>query len=200
MFQAALAGYFTALSLIVAIGAQNAFVLRQGLRREHVLAVVLFCAGSDAILISLGVSGFSLASEALPWLPDLLRWLGVVFLLVYGGLRFRAAAKGAEALVPAAAAPAALGKVLLTCALLTWPNPHVWLDTVVLIGSVSARYAPEGLSFAIGASLASFSFFMALGYGARLLAPIFAKPSAWVKLEIAVGILMWSIAAALIFG
>ncbi|MBC2837140.1 LysE/ArgO family amino acid transporter [Paragemmobacter straminiformis] len=196
--QAALAGYLVGLSLILAIGAQNAFVLRQGLRREHVGAVVAACAGSDALLILAGVGGFGAVSGAVPWLAEAMRWAGVAFLTVYGALRFRAALRGGEALMPAAGEKASLGAVLGTCLFLTWANPHVYLDTVVLVGSISAQYAPAGWAFGIGAAGASLSFFAALGYGARLLAPLFARPRAWVVLEVVVGVTMWAIALGLV--
>ncbi len=193
-------GYAVAISLILAIGAQNAFVLRQGIRREHVAAVVAVCAISDAMLIGAGVAGFGAMSQAVPWIGEAMRWAGVAFLLVYGALRFRAALRGGEALRPAEGAGASLGKVLATCLVLTWANPHVYLDTVVLIGSISAQYAPHGLAFGLAAALGSLSFFAALGFGARLLAPLFARPQAWVVLEVVVGLTMWAIAAALVFG
>ncbi|WP_309663257.1 LysE/ArgO family amino acid transporter [Tabrizicola sp.] len=200
MLEAALHGYVVAVSLILAIGAQNAFVLRQGIRREHVAAVVATCAISDAILIGAGVAGFGAVSGAVPWIGEAMRWAGVAFLLVYGALRFKAALLGGEALKPAAGGTVPLGRVLATCLLLTWANPHVYLDTVVLIGSISAQYAPHGLAFGIAAALGSLSFFAALGFGARLLAPLFARPQAWVVLEIVVGVTMWAIAATLAFG
>jgi L-lysine exporter family protein LysE/ArgO len=200
MVEATLAGYLLALGLILAIGAQNAFVLRQGLRREHVAAVVAVCAISDALLIAAGVAGFGTLSARLPSFGEAMRWLGVAFLLVYAGLRFRAALKGGEALRPSDATSAPLGRVLATCLMLTWANPHVYLDTVVLIGSVSAQYAPHQSAFGIGAVLASFSFFAALGFGARALAPVFARPAAWVWLEFGIGCTMLAIAAALALG
>jgi L-lysine exporter family protein LysE/ArgO len=200
MFEAALHGYLVAVSLILAIGAQNAFVLRQGLRREHVAAVVAVCAVSDAVLIAVGVAGFGAVSGAVPWIGTAMRWGGVVFLLAYGALRFVAASKGGEALRPTPGASAPLGRVVLTCLLLTWANPHVYLDTVVLIGSISAQYAPHTLAFGIAAAAGSFSFFAALGFGARLLGPLFANSRAWVVLEIVVGATMWAIAATLAFG
>jgi len=200
VLEAAIAGYFTSLSLILAIGAQNAFVLRQGLRREHIGWVVAICAGSDALLIGLGVAGFGAASHFVPWLGEAMRWGGIVFLIVYGAMRFAAARKGGEALKPAnGAAAVPLGRVIATCLVLTWANPHVWLDTVALLGSISAQYKPHGLAFYLAAALGSFSFFSALGFGARLLAPIFAKPQAWVWLEIGVGMTMWLLAAGLAF-
>lgn len=200
MLEAAVNGYLVALSLILAIGAQNAFVLRQGLRREHVAPVVAVCAVSDAVLIAAGVAGFGSLSAAMPWFGEAMRWLGVAFLLAYGALRFKAAMRGGEALRPSEAAAAPLGKVLATCLLLTWANPHVYLDTVVLIGSISSQYAPHQLAFGVAAALASFSFFTALGFGARALAPVFARPQAWVWLEVGVGLVMWAIAAGLAFG
>jgi L-lysine exporter family protein LysE/ArgO len=200
VLEAAVNGYLVGLSLILAIGSQNAFVLRQGLRREHVGAVVAVCALSDAVLMGAGVAGFGSLSATLPWFGEAMRWLGVAFLLVYGGLRFRAALRGGEALRPSEAGSAPLGKVLATCLVLTWANPHVYLDTVVLIGSISAQYAPHQGVFGMAAAGASLSFFAALGFGARLLAPVFARPSAWVWLEVGVGVTMWAIAAGLALG
>jgi len=195
---AAVSGFLVGLSLILAIGAQNAFVLRQGLRREHVGAVVLACGLSDALLMTAGVLGFDALSEALPWLGGAMRFGGAAFLIVYGALRFRAALRGGEALLPTAASVAPLGQVLATCLLLTWANPHVYLDTLVLVGALSAQYAPYAGYFGLGAAVASFTFFTALGYGARLLAPVFARPRAWVVLEVVVGCTMWAIAAGLL--
>jgi L-lysine exporter family protein LysE/ArgO len=198
MTAAFLSGFLVSLSLILAIGAQNAFVLRQGLRREHVGWVVLVCALSDAVLIVAGVAGFGLLSAKAPWLGEAMRYAGAAFLLAYGALRFRAALRGGEALVPAAAAPASLSRVVGTTLLLTWANPHVYLDTLMLIGSIAAQYAPHGAAFGTGAALASAVFFSALGFGARLLAPLFARPAAWVVLEVIVGVTMWAIALGLI--
>lgn len=194
----ALAGFAVGLSLILAIGAQNAFVLRQGLRREHVGAVVAVCAGSDAVLILAGVGGFGAVSGAVPGLAEAMRWLGVAFLLVYGALRFRAALRGGAALMPAPGVKAALGSVIATCLLFTWANPHVYLDTLVLVGSISAQHRPNEWAFGFGAAAASVAFFSGLGFGARLLAPLFAKPRAWVVLEVVVGITMWALAAGLV--
>lgn len=200
MLEAVVAGYLLSLSLIAAIGAQNAFVLRQGLRREHVLAVVLVCAGSDAVLIAAGVAGFGAVSALVPGLGQAMRWGGAGFLAVYGGLRFHAAWRGGEALLAGSGEVVPLRRVLAVCLLLTWANPHVYLDTLALLGSVSAQYAPHGAWFGLGAALGSFSFFAALGFGARLLAPLFARPRAWVVLELVVGVTMWAIAAALVLG
>ena len=200
MFEAALQGYLVAISLILAIGAQNAFVLRQGIRREHVLPVVAVCAISDALLIGAGVAGFGAASARFPWLGEAMRWGGVAFLLAYGALRFRAALRGGEELRPAEGASVSLSAALGTCLALTWANPHVYLDTVVLIGSLSAPHAPHQNAFGIAAALGSLSFFATLGFGARFLAPLFARPTSWVVLEIVIGLTMWAIAAGLAFG
>ena len=195
---AAVSGFLVGLSLILAIGAQNAFVLRQGLRREHVGAVVLACGLSDAVLMTAGVLGFGALSEAMPWLGNAMRLGGAAFLIVYGALRFRAALRGGAALMPTDATAAPLGRVLATCLLLTWANPHVYLDTLVLVGTLSAQYAPYSGYFGLGAVTASVTFFAALGYGARLLAPVFARPASWVVLEVVVGCTMWAIAAGLL--
>ncbi|WP_128253267.1 LysE/ArgO family amino acid transporter [Falsirhodobacter deserti] len=198
MSAALLSGFLTSLSLILAIGSQNAFVLRQGLRREHVGTVVAICALSDAVLIATGVAGFGAAAQALPWLGQAMRWAGAVFLLVYGALRFRAAWQGGEALIPESGAPVPRRRAIMTCLLLTWANPHVYLDTLMLIGSVAAQHAPHEGAFGAGAVAASLVFFAALGYGARVLAPVFRQPRAWVVLEVVVGIIMWAIAASLV--
>lgn len=200
MLEAAFAGFRLGLGLILAIGAQNAFVLRQGLKREHVFATCLFCAISDAALIALGVSGFSLASKALPWLAPVLRWGGVAFLLWYGFRSFRAALAGPGGLRAEGAAETSLTRTLATIAAFTWLNPHVYLDTVVLLGSVSAQYPGRALAFGGGAVAASFAFFFGLGYGARLLQPLFARPGGWVILDSLVGVLMWSLALGIALG
>jgi L-lysine exporter family protein LysE/ArgO len=198
--EAAFAGFRLSLALIFAIGAQNAFVIRQGLRREHVLAVCLFCGASDAILIGAGVAGFAAARDALPWLGPALRWGGVAFLLWYGARSFLSAWRGGAALDAGGATRAQLAPTLATIALLTWANPHVYLDTLVLIGSVAAQFPGRETAFAAGAMSASFVFFFALGYGARLLAPLFARPAAWRVLDAVIGVTMWSIAASLALG
>ena len=198
--EAAVTGFGMGLSLIVAIGAQNAFVLRQGIRREHVAAVVAVCAVSDAVLIAAGVAGFGVVTRALPWITEVMRWLGVAFLVIYGALRFAAARRGGEALKPAVGGAAARGRVVATALLLTWANPHVYLDTMVLLGSISTQHAPQEWAFGAGAALSSLVFFTSLGFGARLLAPLFAESRAWIVLVVVVGLTMWAIAAALVIG
>lgn len=193
-----LAGLSLGLSLILAIGAQNAFVLRQGLRRAHVLAVVLTCAVSDALLIALGVTSFAAISARMPLFAPVLVWAGAAFLIVYGGLRFWAAWKGGEHLDAAEAGGGSLRAAVLTCLGLTWLNPHVYLDTVILVGSVSTDYGADASLFGAGAITASFVFFFVLGYGARALAPVFARPVAWRVLDVVIGLVMWALAAKLL--
>lgn len=197
--QAAVAGFGLGLSLILAIGAQNAFVLRQGIRRSHVLAVCLTCAISDALLIAAGVAGFGTLTKAAPWIEPVMRWGGAAFLIAYGARAFLSAWRGGAALEATGQGGEGLRGVLLTCLALTWLNPHVYLDTVVLLGAVSAQYE-DRLSFALGAMTASFVFFFTLGFGARRLAPLFARPVSWRLLDAGVGVLMWAIAATLIRG
>lgn len=190
-------GFFLSLSLILAIGAQNAFVLRQGLRRAHVFWVCLTCATCDAILIAAGVAGFGALAKAVPWFEPLMRYGGATFLIWYGWQNARSAWKGGAVLDVAGENTQSLRAAILTVLALTWLNPHVYLDTVVLIGSISSQY-PDRLIFGIGAVLASFVFFFSLGYGARLLAPLFANPLAWQVLDGIIALTMWAIALKLL--
>lgn len=192
-------GFLLGLSLIVAIGAQNAFVLRQGLRGEHVFAVCLVCALSDAVLIAAGVSGMSEIARVAPAVAPAMRYAGAAFLVAYGLRSFRAAWAADAALVPAEGGGGSLGRALAVCLALTWLNPHVYLDTVLLIGSVATQY-PDRAAFAAGAMTASFVFFFGLGYGARWLRPAFARPAAWRALEVGIGAVMWAIALRLLAG
>lgn len=194
-----LAGFGLGFSLILAIGAQNAFVLRQGLRRQHLFWICLACAGSDALLITAGVLGFGRLAEMMPWFEPLMRFGGGGFLIWYGGRSLLSAWQGGASLQAAGTAqpPQPLLPVLMTVLALTWLNPHVYLDTVVLLGAISAQY-PDPATFGLGAVLASFVFFFSLGYGASLLAPVFARPRAWQVLDGLVGLTMWAIAAKLI--
>lgn len=196
-----LTGMLTGLSLIVAIGAQNAFVLRQGLRGEHVLAVCLICAISDAILILLGVTSFGQIAQWLPWLAPAMRYAGAAFLIWYGAKSMRAALQSTNALIVGTERKAgSLARALTACLAITWLNPHVYLDTVVLLGTISTRFAGETESFAAGAMSGSFLFFFSLGYGSAWLRPIFAKPSSWRILEAVIALIMWTIAAKLVLG
>ena len=193
-----LPGFLLSLSLILAIGAQNAFVLRQGLRRAHVLPVVLTCAISDAVLIVAGVAGFGALAEAVPWFEPLMRYGGAAFLLWYGWTNARSAWRGGQVLAADGEETQSLRTAILTLLALTWLNPHVYLDTVVLIGSISAQY-PDRTTFGIGAVLASFVFFFSLGYGARALAPLFARPRAWEVMDAIIALTMWAIAFKLLY-
>ncbi|CAI9417163.1 Arginine exporter protein ArgO [Pleomorphomonas sp. T1.2MG-36] len=200
-FSPYLAGLGMGLSLIVAIGAQNAFVLRQGLRGGHVFAVCLTCALSDVALIVLGVSSFSRIAAVLPWLDPVMRFGGAAFLGFYGFKNLMSALKSHGALdVGGGNGATPLMPTLLACLAITWLNPHVYLDTVVLLGTISTQYPGHEAAFALGAMTSSFAFFFSLGYGAAKLRPIFAQPTAWRLLEGAIAVIMWTIAASLLIG
>ncbi|GFO58662.1 amino acid transporter [Geomonas silvestris] len=194
-----LAGLLLGFSLIAAIGAQNAFILKQGLRREHVFVLCLICSVSDALLIGFGVFGFSLVAAGLPALVPVARYAGAAFLFCYGAKSFATALGKDEVLVADASQRTELRSALASCLAFTWLNPHVYLDTLVLLGSVSTQYPQQQAFFALGAASASFCFFFALGYGARLLAPLFKRPLSWKVLEVVIGCVMWSIAAGLVW-
>lgn len=191
-------GFLLSLSLIVAIGAQNTFVLRQGLIGRHVFWLCLFCGLSDAILISAGVLTFATASSLWEELPRYLAFAGAAFLLAYGATRFRAAQRGNYDFLDGASAQS-LSATLVTAAALTWANPHVYLDTFGLIGAVSTGYSDLArLGFGLGAVTGSFLFFFSLGYGSRLLSPLFVSRRAWRILDVTIGLVMWWIAYSLI--
>ena len=194
---AAAAGLGTGLSLIVAIGAQNAFVLRQGIRREHVGAVVAICAVSDAILIAAGVGGLGSVVRAWPRAVTAVAWIGGAFLIGYGLLAARRALRPSQ-LEPNAAAGGARGATLLTCLALTWLNPHVYLDTVLLLGSAGNSYGAQRWDFAAGAATGSLLWFGGLGYGARRLARLFARPRAWTVLDGLIAVTMTALGAAML--
>ncbi|MBN8747045.1 Arginine exporter protein ArgO [Xylophilus ampelinus] len=192
-------GLLLSLGLIVAIGAQNAFVLRQGLRREHVGEVVLFCALADAVLVAAGVAGMAQLLAGRPDLARALAMAGAAFLAGYG-LRALWRSRRGDALRAEAGRPALpRGAVLAQAAAFTLLNPHVYLDTVLLVGSIGAQHAPlQRLAFVAGAALASAGWFVALGYGARLLAPLFERPRAWQVLDAGIGVTMLALAAGLL--
>lgn len=198
MLTATLAGLLLGASLIIAIGSQNAFVLRQGLRGEHVALVCFACALSDALLITAGVAGFGALVESNPWISRAARYGGAAFLTVYALLAFRSAWRGGGSLQAADRGASSWQVALGTCLALTWLNPHVYLDTVVLLGAASLPYGQARIAFGFGAVCASFLFFFSLGYGARLLQPLFARPSAWRILDLLIGIVMLSIAVSLL--
>ncbi|MFH9138755.1 LysE/ArgO family amino acid transporter [Streptomyces sp. NPDC017524] len=192
----AAAGFGTGLSLIVAIGAQNALVLRQGVRRDGVLAVVGICALSDAVLIALGVAGVGALVVAWPAALTVVGLLGGVFLIGYGLLAARRVLRPSA--LHAGDAPGVSRRgVVLTCLAMTWLNPHVYLDTVFLLGSVAADRGPLRWTFGLGAILASVCWFAALGFGARLLSGVLARPSAWRVLDALVAVTMIGLGAKL---
>ena len=194
-----LAGFSLSFSLILAIGSQNAFVLKQGIKTQHVLLICTICALSDAILISLGVAGFGVLVNEYPAIEIYARYGGAAFLLVYSFLSFKSAFSQNHALKPEAEVLDSTFKVVLMCLAFTWLNPHVYLDTMVLLGSISTQYEGEQLQFTLGAVSASFTFFFSLGYGARFLAPMFQNPKSWKFLEFIVGVTMLIIASTLVF-
>lgn len=195
-----LAGLGLGLSLIIAIGAQNVFVLRQGIRRERVGLVVAICAVSDAVLIALGIVGLGAIIGAAPWVIDAVRWAGAAFLLAYGALAAKRAWRPSSTF-DADGAPAAPGSslaaVAATALALTWLNPHVYLDTVFLLGSVASTHAQPWL-FGAGAMTASVVWFSALGYGAHRLAPLLNTRRAWRILDAIIAVIMVALAASLV--
>jgi len=199
MISAAATGFFTAFSLILAIGAQNAFVLRQGILRQHIFALCLICALSDGLLIAAGVGGFGYVVTLWPVLPTVMALAGAAFLAVYGAMRFFAAWRGDVMAKTEVQAPTLRGTIIVGLAL-TWLNPHVYLDTLGLIGAVSTRYPSiaEKVVFALAAITSSFTFFFSLGYGARYLAPLMRSSRAWQVFDLLIGLTMWMIAAGLI--
>ena len=188
------------LSLIVAIGAQNAFVLRQGLLRQHVLPVVAVCAVSDAVLIVAGIAGLGSLLDLAPWLVDVMRVAGALFLMTYAALAARRAWRPGAIDTSGDGDGTALWPVVTTAVALTWLNPHVYLDTVVLLGSVAGTHGDERWWFGAGAVAGSIVWFAALGFGARLLQPVFAKPSGWRVLDAVIAVVMVVIAATLLRG
>jgi len=195
---ALMSGMALGLGLIVAIGAQNAFVLRQGLRLEHVAAVVAVCTLSDFALIAGGVLGAGAALSRVPWLIPVICFAGAAFLLCYGLLAARRALRPGVLLPDARGVRTGLAVTVGTCLALTWLNPHVYLDTVVLLGSMSSTYGEHRWAFAAGAGVGSAVWFTGLGYGARLLRPVFARPTAWRVLDGGIALVMGSLAVSLV--
>lgn len=193
-----LTGLAMGLSLIVAIGAQNAFVLRQGLLGRHVWPVTMLCALSDTVLIVAGVLAFQRVAAALPGFVPAMRYGGAAFLIAYGARSLFVACVRPGALAAAEAGAGSLSRSLLTSAALTWLNPHVYLDTLVLLGSISAQFPGARGSFALGAISASFAFFIALGQGAAWLRPLLARPRLWRGIEVLIALTMWATAARLL--
>ena len=196
MLSAFLQGFFLGFSLILAIGAQNSFVLRQGLIGRHVFIVALFCSLSDALLISIGVAGISIFLNSFIDLVSI--WLfgiAAIWLAGYGMLRLRDAINGKSILIVENSSLNGLASTLSFLIIITFANPHVYLDTVILIGSVSQQFSGDTkLAYVLGASLASFVFFFSLAYGAKLLSPIMQRPIAWQLLDSFIAFVMFILA------
>jgi len=190
-------GFATTMALIAAIGAQNAFVLRQGIRREHVLAVVALCSVSDLVLITAGIAGFGALVTAHPDVVTIARFGGAVFLAGYGLLAARRAVRPGT-LTPSEAAPARLAGVLGTCLALTFLNPHVYLDTVVLLGALANEHKDGRWIFGVGAVTASVVWFTGLGFGATRLSALFARPTTWRILDGVIAVMMIGLAVAIL--
>lgn len=190
-------GFGVGFSLILAIGAQNAFILKQGLKRQHVFWICLICALSDSILIYLGVVGFSNIFIDFPIIITFAKYFGAAFLFFYGLRHFYLSINGNSVLNPSEIERDSLIKTIGLCLALTWLNPHVYLDTVVLVGSIAIQFKDQKYLFAMGTMLASWVFFFSLGYGAKLLLPLFKKAISWRILDALVGVIMWVIAISL---
>ena len=201
MYVASLTGFLLGISLILAIGAQNAFVLRQGLLKHHVFNVALFCAFSDALLICIGVAGMSFfLNNFINQFSNLIFGFSSVWLYGYGLIRLTSAFKSNSKLKIETSKPKKLLPTLSVLAVLTFANPHVYLDTIILIGSISHQFTgSDKIAFAIGASLASFVFFFTLAYGAKLLAPLMQKPFSWRVLDFLIALIMFIIATSLAY-
>lgn len=191
-------GFFTGLSLIVAIGAQNAFVIRQGLTKKHVLLVVTICAVADAALIALGIAGLGAIISGLPWLLEVIRWFGVAYLSWFGVRSIMSAFKN-ESMDASGAQSLSKGKVVAAVLGFTLLNPHVYLDTVILVGSVANQFGQDRWAFGIGAMFASVVWFFSIGFGARAASGLMSKPIFWRILDSLIACVMFGIAAMLAF-
>jgi L-lysine exporter family protein LysE/ArgO len=195
---AVLPGFLTGLSLIIAIGAQNAFVIRQGLTKKYVLLTVLICAVSDALLIALGASGLGALIKSNKNVLEFVRWFGVIYLLWFAFKSARSAFRIAS-LNSAGEASGDIKSVILTVLALTFLNPHVYLDTVILLGSISNQFGSDKWFFVLGAMIASFTWFTAIGFGAKSASRFMSKPIFWKILDSIIAAIMLSIAAFLAF-
>lgn len=192
------AGLLTQSSMIVAVGAQNAYVLRQGIARVHVPTVVTACVASDLLLIAAGAWGVGAVLGSAGWLLTGMKWVGAVFLAGYAALAARRACRRRGESMRTGPAQAGRGRVLASTLGFTWLNPHVYLDTVVLLGSIGAGYGSRQWAFAAGAMCVSVVWFTALGFGARALRPLFTRPRSWRILDAGVAVTMLAIAAGLV--
>ena len=193
-----LPGFFTGLSLIIAIGAQNAFVIRQGLTRRHVFAVVAICTVIDASLIALGIGGLGAAISGLPWLLEVIRWFGVAY-LTWFGIKSVISATKSQTLDPSGVESKSVGKVIATVVTLSLLNPHVYLDTVIFVGGVGNTFGENRWYFAFGAMLASLIWFTSIGYGAKAASRFMSKPIFWKILDAVIAVIMFSLAVTLAF-
>lgn len=200
MLNAIISGFALGGSLIVAIGAQNAFVIRQGVLNSHIFWICLFCAISDAVLIWSGVYGMGVVVETLPWFIPVLTYGGAAFLIWYGTKAFRRVLHP-QTIDEQGRTTTSLIMAMATCAALTWLNPHVYLDTVILVGSIAnSRPLGEQAPFAVGASAASFVWFFAIGYGAKALARPLSKPLVWRGIDLIIALIMFYLAYKLLIG
>ena len=186
-------GFFTGLSLIIAIGAQNAFVIRQGLTKKHVLLVVAICSLSDAFLILLGVAGLGALISGLPWLLEIIRWFGVAY-LTWFGIKSVRSALGSQVLDASGTQSSSARKVILAVLGFTFLNPHVYLDTVILLGSIGNQFGADRWWFALGAAIGSVVWFSSIGFGAKAASRFMSKPIFWKILDSIIAVVMFSIA------
>ena len=178
------------MSLIIAIGAQNAYILKQGLKQQHVFVLCAICSLSDAILITAGILGFDIIVQKIPLIEQITRYVGAAFLFVYAATNFKLAFATNSTIKIEDKQESSMLTSVLTCLAFTWLNPHVYLDTVIILGSISTQHIDQQLAFNIGAVTASFFFFFSLGYGAKYLAPFFKSPKSWQVLECITGLIM----------
>ena len=201
MFTAFLTGFFLGLSLIVAIGSQNAFVLRQGILRQHIFYIALFCSISDALLIILGALGISyFFNDLILEYSKIIFGFAALWLCIYGFIKLNSIFKGNSKIIPSNIKSSSLKNAISITAIFTFANPHVYLDTMILIGSISQQFEDFNRAyFLIGACLASFAWFFSIAYGAKLLTPLMQKPNSWRILDATIAIIMFSIALKLAF-
>ena len=196
---AVLAGFGASLALIIAIGAQNAFLIRQGLARNHVLAIVLICAGADTALIALGVGGLGALISALPWLLTLMRWLGVAYLLWFGFNTARAVFRSENLDSTGDVKRLSLRQATTTALMLTFLNPHVYLDTVIFLGSIGNQFGANRWWFVLGAATGSWLWFTGIGFGAQFASKLMARPIFWRVLDSIIAVIMFTLAGVLAF-
>lgn len=193
-----LSGLGVGFSLILAIGAQNAFVLKQGLKQQHIFWVCLICALSDSVLILLGIFGFSSVIHKFPYIVMGAKYFGALFLICYGACNFYNAFKRTTSLQPSELNQDGLKNIIYITLAFTWLNPHVYLDTVILVGAIAIQFSDQIYLFALGTILASWIFFFSLGYGATYLQPLLSKPRSWKILDCCICLVMWIIAIQLL--